>query len=276
MQDYIFKPPVSETQNKRSAHADKRVISRRFAGSLSKRESSDDTRFFNDGIHAKISGISDKTDSPKAAADPGKAVVQRLLNISKLSRSKHENVIEARKAWNEIFGGFMSILPEALQAAFQTAVNGLETPINSTIYGVPDDTAYSGMVDAFVVQMTAYLDTSHSVGSFTDAAAAAGAAVSDMENTAGHTNTQKIAAVRTGDGGVEFFGIGESREHGRQVSNKKQHRKRRERDEKKNALDMERVAIGSRVAEVLRLLINLGMSGAVDRLSAFMTNFGMH
>lgn len=130
------------------------------------------------------------------------------------------------------------------------------------------------MAREFVDIVTAYLDTPHSTDSMTAAALEAGGSVHVMKNTGGHTNTQTRIAIQTVGGGGEFFDTGVTREHGKQTSRKKQHQQKRERDDAKNALRIERIRIAAQVDAVYQRLLANNMAGAAAVLQRFMEDNG--
>lgn len=207
-------------------------------------------------------------------AEPHKAVVQRLLDTNGLDPKKHGNIIVARNLWNGVFNELCQILPLAQQAAFQNAVNAYENANLTNRFAIPNDGDYAAMAVDFVSIITIYLNTPHSTDSMTAAALGAGGSVHVMKNTGGHTNTQTRIAIQTVGGGLEFFDTGDTREHGKQTSRKKQHQQKRERDDAKNALRIERIRIAAQVDAVYQRLLANNMAGAAAVLQRFMEDNG--
>lgn len=310
MYEYVSKFPVRKLQNADSAPAAEHIMNQRFATFSSKSKSSEDMSFLDEKIHERIFGKPDKTyipDESKNGAEtfskisrsgarvdydpdkpaqlhslpretsettkPHKAVVQRVLDTRGLDPRKHGNIIGARNLWNGVFNELFLILPSTQQAAFRNTVNAYENAKLANPFAIPNDGDYAAMAGDFVNIITAYLNTPHSPESMTAAALGAGGSVHVVKNTGGHTNTQTRIAIHT-VGGVDFFDTGETREHGNQITRKKQHQQEHERSDAKNALLIEQKSIAARVGEVCQRLLANNMTDAAAVLQGFMTNFG--
>ena len=204
---------------------------------------------------------------------PRQAVVQRALDTKGLNPRKHSNIIEARNLWNVVFEELFSILPSTQQADFQKAVNEYENENLADSFAIPNDENYAAMTSDFVEKITAYLRTRSSTGSMTAAALAAGGSVHVVKDTGGHTNTQTRIAISTVRG-VEFFDTGETREHGKQTTRKKQHKQKREKSDTEGALLIEQKSIAAKVGKVCQCLKENEMEGSAAVLEKFMKDFG--
>lgn len=310
MYEYVSKFPVRKLQNADSAPAEEHIKHQRFATFSSKSKISEDMSFLDEKIHERIFGKPDKTyipDKSKNGAEtfskisrsgarvdydpdkpaqlhslpretsettkPHKAVVQRALDTKGLNHKKHSNIIEARNLWNIVFKELFSILPSTQQADFQKAVNEYENENLADSFAIPNDENYAAMTSDFVEKITAYLRTRSSTGSMTAAALAAGGSVHVVKDTGGHTNTQTRIAISTVRG-VEFFDTGETREHGKQTTRKKQHKQKREKSDTEGALLIEQKSIAAKVGKVCQCLKENEMEGSAAVLEKFMKDFG--
>lgn len=147
-----------------------------------------------------------------------------------LNPKKHGNIIGARDLWNGVFNELLRILPPARQDDFRNAVNAHESARFVNSFMMPEDEDYAIMVRDFADIAADYLNTSPGDADIMDETLGAGGSVHEMKNTGGHTNTQIRMTIPTVGGGVAFFDTGETREHGKQVSKKKQHREERKKN----------------------------------------------